>query len=316
MPGPMRITSSFQVLVLGALVVAFGCDEPVPGVDAGDPPLVDAGGGEDAGVFELATTPVIPAVTGTCPDFHAGDTVTMSPAGVAPRDVRVWVGENADTMDGPLVFYWHGAGGSPTEAMQVLGAERMAEIQAAGGMVVGMIHDPAAGDFPWYLTTGTEENDLLVADEVVACAVEQVGIDVTHIHSIGFSAGALHNSQMAIRRASYLASVVVYSGGLIARRRVPTDAPDARFAALLFHGGASDVVLTNFEDATETYRETLERAGHFAVVCDHGRGHTIPPEAGLSSAWRFLMDHPYASYPSPYASGLPEGFYDACVGPG
>lgn len=229
---------SERSLTLLLVVALLGCDDPARSDDAGL--ALDAGGGTDGGGetdgggFELATAPVLPAVTGTCPDFFSGDIVTMSPAGVAPRDVQVWITDAANDLDGPLVFYWHGNGSSTGEAEFGLGASRIDEITALGGMVVSMTHDPGAGTFDWYLTAGSEEHDLLVADEVVACAIEQVGVDVTHILSVGMSAGALHNAQMAIRRASYVASVALYSGGLINPRRIPTDAPNARFSALLF----------------------------------------------------------------------------------
>lgn len=299
-------------VVLGCLLLLLGCDgaAPAAGTDAATA-LPDAG--LDAGSFVLATEPILPTATGACPDLFAGDTVTVAPAGLAPREVRVWITDAARELDGPLVFYWHGAGGSPSEAPYALSAATIDAIGALGGLVVAPTHDPGAGDFPWHLTAGSAEDDLRVADEVVACAIEQVGLDVAHLHSVGFSAGALHNAQMGIRRASWVASFALFSGGVIARRRIPTDAPDARTAALLFHGGSSDVVLTRFDEATETYRGMLESAGHFAVVCDHGGGHVVPPADGVASVWRFFQDHPYGAHPSPYAAGLPDGFYAACA---
>lgn len=297
-----------------ALALSTGCDTAAQTPEDGGsepPPASDAG--TDAGTFELQTEPTLPTATGTCPDLFSGDTVTFAPAGIASRDVRVWITEAANDLDGPLVFYWHGAGGSPNEAPIALSAATIEAITAAGGIVVAATHDPAAGDFPWYLTAGSDENDLRVADEVVACAIAQVGIDTAHIHSVGFSAGALHNAQMGIRRASYLASYACYSGGVLARRRIPTDAPDARPAALLFHGGPSDVVITQFEEATATYRAMLDAMGYVSVVCHHGMGHTVPPAPGVASVWTFFEDHPYGTYPSPYEAGLPSGFYDACA---
>ncbi len=296
-----------------SLALCVGCDGAAAPIEDGGAPPEASDAGTDAGVFELATEPVLPTATGACPDFFAGDTITVAPAGVAPRDARVWITDAARDLDGPLVFYWHGAGGSPSEAPYALSTATVEAITALGGLVVAATHDPNAGDFPWYLTAGSEENDLLVADEILACAIAEVGVDPTHVHSVGFSAGALHNAQMGIRRASWLASYAVYSGGVIARRRIPTDAPNARPAALLFHGGPSDVVLTRFDEATATYRGMLDAMGWFSVVCDHGGGHTVPPAAGVASAWTFFSDHPYGSYPSPYEAGLPSGFYDACA---
>ena len=137
--------------------------------------------------------------------------ITVRPGGVA-RQARVWMSEAARTLDGPLVFYWYGTGGSPAQAEQALGAATIAAITAAGGLLVAPVHDPAAGTWPWFLVSGMLENDLRVADEVLGCAVQKVGVDLRRVHALGFSAGAIHTVQMSYRRSGYLASVVTFSG--------------------------------------------------------------------------------------------------------
>lgn len=257
---------------------------------------------------DLPVPSALPTPTGTCPEFAAGD-VTFSPAGTDPRSVRIWMSDAAYTMDGPLVFYWHGTGSNPGEALFGLNSGFVDEVVAQGGIVVAPSADPAAGQFPWFLTAGTQEFDLLVADEVLACAVENVGIDTRRIHSIGMSAGGLHTAQFSYRRSSYLASVVLYSGGFFGA--APTDQdPGNPLSAMIFHGGPSDVVVISFQDASESYLAQLQNDGRFGFICDHGNGHTIPPEQG--SVWRFFADHPYGTSPSPYESGLPEGFPGYC----
>lgn len=298
MPRWLFVTLAFSLL---------GCDSSSPGADAS---AARDAGGTDAGAL-IATEPTLPSVTGTCPDMSAPGTVTVSPAGTAPRPVMLWVSEAAASLDGPLVFYWHGAGSRPEEARVGLGDAMIDRILALGGMVVAPTSDPGSGDFPWYLTTGSAEDDLLVADEVVACAIETVGIDTMRIHSAGMSAGGLHTSQMGFRRASYIASIVAYSGGLLAGRP-RTDDATSRFAALLFHGGPDDIVIVSFQPATEDLFAELDGRGHFAAICDHGMGHRIPTDAH-DSVWQFLQDHPFGAVPSPYAGGLPAGFYPACA---
>lgn len=276
----------------------------VPTPDAGP---VDAG--------PLRMEPTLPAATGTCPAMDTTGTVTVTPAGLPARPAQIWVGPEAASVDGPVVFFWHGAGGSPSEAPYALG-DALAEITAAGGIVIAPAHDPAAGTFPWFLTAGgAREDDLEVADELVACAEASIGIDERRVHAVGFSAGALHTTQMSFRRASYVASVVVYSGGLIGLRPPPrTDAPDGRFAAMILFGGESDQVVVNFANASRNYLQYLDtNPGYFGFLCDHGLGHTVPA-AARPSAWRFLQDHPYGMHPHAYEeTGLPEGFYAPCT---
>jgi hypothetical protein len=53
-------------------------------------------------------------------------------------------------------------------------------------------------------------------------------------------------------------------------------------------------------------------AGHFAPLCNHGSGHTVPLDA-VPSVISFLFDHPYGAVPSPYQNGFPPGFPEYCV---
>ena len=249
----------------------------------------------------------LPSVAGACPGFAPGSNL-FSPPGMAPREALVWAAEGAG--DGPLVFFWHGAGGSPDEAPYVLGSEVIAAIEAAGGLVVAPYHDPNAGELPWYLALGGQfDQDLRLADEVLACAREVRGVDLHHVHSVGFSAGAMHNEQFAARRSGYLASIVAYSGAQIGVP--PVQDPRNHYPAMLFAGGDSDVVGLDFAASTRSYRQWLTDEGHFSVLCDHGHGHTVPTD-GRASAWQFLADHPFGASPEPYAAALPADFPAYC----
>ena len=251
----------------------------------------------------------LPAATGTCPEMTAG-MITVQPQGLAPRQARLWITDAARTLDGPLVFYWYGTNGAPAQAMDGLGMEAIDAITALGGLVVAPVHDPAAGIFPWFLVTTTNDTDLKVADEILACAIQKVGVDIRRIHSVGFSAGALHTTQMAYRRSGYLASVVTYSGGQVAP--IPDQDPTSALNAMIFHGGASDMVVIGFQAASEQFKMSLTTAGRFAFICNHGMGHRIPT-AAVGSVWQFLQDHPFGTRPSPYAGGLPAGFPSYCA---
>jgi poly(3-hydroxybutyrate) depolymerase len=215
----------------------------------------------------------------------------------------------AATMDGPLVFYWYGTNGTPAQAEQALGRDAIAAIVAQGGLVVAPVHDPAAGVWPWFLVSGTQDLDLQVADELLACAVETVGVDQRRIHSVGFSAGAIQTVQMSYRRSGYIASVVTYSGAK--GPGIPDQDPDNKFAAMIFHGGANDRVVVSFQDGSMQYKADLTAAGRFSLICNHGLGHRIPP-AAPTSAWPFLRDHPMGATPSPYAQTLPPAVPGYC----
>ena len=256
---------------------------------------------------------MLPTPTGECPELVDGD-VTFSPAGIEPRAVRIWMSEEAQTQDGPLVIYWHGTGSQPLEAQYGLGTQYIEQVLAQGGIVAAPAHDPAAGQFPWFLVLGSEEDDILLADEIVGCAIERVGIDVRRIHTIGMSAGGLQTSQYSIRRSGYIASSVPYSGGLIGGPP-PDQDPSNPLASMIFHGGPDDIVVISFQQASENYLSTLQAAGRFGFICDHGMGHTIPQGNAQAAVWQFFYDHPYGTSPSPYEAGLPDGFPDYCALP-
>ncbi|MEJ7732661.1 MAG: hypothetical protein WKG00_26105 [Polyangiaceae bacterium] len=335
------------LLVSSLLVAASGCGDDDPagtgargaGASASGPGSGAAGAGAGAGAGGGAagggaasggaasgsggapsTMPdpaFIPSATGRCPNFvsdGAGPTtMSFAPDGKA-RDVEIWISDAATAMDGPLVFYWHGTGSSPVvEPPYGLGSANVQAILAEGGIIAAAHHDPAAGQFPWFLTGGNGvEDDLRVADEVLACAIDKVGVDLRRIHSIGMSAGGLNTTQMSWRRSGYLASVVTYSGGELFKPTVQD--PDNHFAAMIFHGGPEDEVFIKFQPISEKYQQTLTADGHFAFVCDHGMKHTIPT-AAVDSVHQFFVDHPFGTSPDPYQGGLPPGFPAYCTLP-
>jgi predicted esterase len=217
----------------------------------------------------------------------------------------LWVDPGAAAAaDGPIVFYWYGTYGQPSQAVSGLGTAGIQRIKDAGGVVVAPTHINA-GTFPWIQGTG---EDLILMDEVIGCAQQQIGIDARHIHSLGFSAGALYTAQVSFNRSSYIASVVTYSGGGGGNFQDPNNL----FAAMIFHGGPGDMVVINFQDQSNTYYNQLTGAGHFATICNHGNNHSIPADA-LANVVQFFFDHPYGTNPSPYAGGLPPGFPSYCT---
>lgn len=253
----------------------------------------------------------LPSPKGACPELVKGK-ITVSPGG-KPRDVQLWISDAAKSLDGPLVFYWHGTGSSPVfEPPYGLGNSQIAEIEAQGGIVAAPYHDPAAGTFPWFLIDGSgPDDDLVVADEILACAIQKVGIDVRRIHSVGMSAGGLQTAQLSWRRSGYVASSVVYSGGQYLQP--PNQDPSNKFPSMIFWGGKTDCYGQYCFDApTNAYKKALTDAGHFAFICDHGGGHTIP-QKDVGATWKFLSAHPYGTNPSPYAAGLPTGFPSGCA---
>lgn len=278
--------------------------------DGGGPDAVDAGAPSDAA--GNGATPTLPSPTGPCPTFANG-TITFAPAGIPQRSAQVFMSDAAKSKHGPLVFYWYATGSSTSEAQYSLGAT-LATIEAAGGIVVAPQADPSAGQFEWFIVNDSPKlDDFVVADEIVGCAAKSTGIDTSHIHAMGMSAGALQTTAMSFMRSSYVASVATYSGGMPSGFSPMNQNPANLFAALVFDGGSTDDVYgVDFQAASQTYYSTLKAAGHFAAICNHGRGHSIPLDAA-PSVFTFFQANGYGVTPSPYVHGLPAGFPAYCM---
>jgi poly(3-hydroxybutyrate) depolymerase len=232
------------------------------------------------------------------------------------QSVTVWAGTPSPSSRGPVVIYWHGTGGVPQEAVAGLGQAAIDEITAEGGIVAAQAQTTGVG-------TNTGNNvwftgDFAVADEIVACAIEQLHIDTRRIYASGFSAGGLQTVWMAYERSGYVAAVVPYSGGLtglagivftpIQKPQEPSNVP----AAMAVHGRVgADVVILDFAVQSLAYLDDVKAKGGFGIECDHGGGHIIPGDVP-AYAWQFLKAHPFKTKPSPYAADLPGSFPSYC----
>jgi predicted esterase len=256
--------------------------------DASHPTPADAG---------LPSKVPIPKPVGACPTFQNG-TVTFNPA-AGPRTVQLFLDPTTLSKHGPLVLYWYATYGSPAQATQALGSS-LQTIESLGGIVAAPV-DNGTGQFPWI---DNEPAHMLLADEIVGCAAA-IGVDTTHIHALGFSAGALMTTALSFGRSAYLASVATYSGGLVSGAAPAYEDATNKFAALILTGGTTDNVFnTDFQKASLAYQSQLKTDGHSALYCDHGGGHTIPA-AYTAAVGRFFLDHPFGTNPSPYVGALP-----------
>jgi poly(3-hydroxybutyrate) depolymerase len=232
----------------------------------------------------------------------------------------LWVGSKASSATGPIVIYWHATGTNSSEAQTALGGG-ISTITGLGGIVASADSTTSTGtntgDGVWY--TG----DINWADFIIACAIKQLNIDTTHIHAAGYSAGALQTGYMWYARSGYLASVIVYSGGVgfPPAMQDPSNAPSLIGAHGAFgDGGCTSIVATNCDalaSSTTAFESAAESAGAPMVIdCNDEQDHVYYQRlTNLAPvAWQFFKDHPFGQgKPDPYAGGLPSGFPSYCV---
>jgi len=211
---------------------------------------------------------------------------------------------------GPLIIYWHATLSSPIEVLSGFGQQNISAVTAAGGVVAAPATTACTGctttdDGYWFV------EDDVVLDEIVACAVQQAKIDVTHIHTLGWSAGGLHTTHVAQARSNYIASFISYSGGLYLLPSVDQN-PANHVAGILTYGDpGSDVVILDFNAQSQTWYKTFQPKGWYSMMCHHPGGHEVDPQIAPLSL-RFFKDHPFEVSPEPYAQMVPSGYPSYC----
>ena len=252
-------------------------------------------------------TPKLPEIMGECPTFMDGGSIMVA----GHRRIQIVAG--AAGKGGPLLFAWHGTGGSASGALRQIPQGVQREIVEAGGIIAAFNGSDSSGTEGDCSGTGAHNiADFKAADQIAACAVKNHGIDARQIYATGCSAGGLQSGCMAYERSSYLAAAAPNSGGIVGRRMWQDMSAPAIFT---MHGSQSgDVVIVAFADTSRTLDMSAKDHGSFVVNCNHNGGHCAASTDLHTAAWEFMKAHPFGTKAanSPWASGIPSGVPDYC----
>lgn len=315
-----------HILVLS---IVAACDSPASVADfrVGCPGDTTSGGPIEPPPPPPPAPAGVPEPTAACPELVDG-VVELCPAALLGCREVVVVNAGAATGTGPLAMHWHGTYETPEGllAWDTAAQAIVAMVQTEGGLAVLPRADPAAvarpnNPFPWWVVCGPESpsqctrpDDFILADEVVACAVQQQLVDPERLTTSGMSAGAIMASHL-VDRAGYLAGAVSWSGGLPVAYQPTTPAGNA--AVLAIHGGAADVfcgagqptgTCYSFVEPSEALALDVQNAGDFAFVCDHQAGH-VAAMGGQGAAFLAASStagHAWAGYPFGYPGTGPD----------
>lgn len=287
-------------------------------------PREDPRSSDDAGVEPKTSEPVthptetpvlrpinLPSAQTPCPTIGGHGTYRFGNPNGRNLMVEVYAPQTRNTMGpgGPLILYWHAIGTNSTEVVSGFGQDAIDAVVAQGGVVAAFnaklcLSCGVGDDVQWYA------EDDAVADHVVACALEQANIDTRHIHSLGFSAGALYSIRLALVRSNYIASVVSYSGGAYGDDKALD--PDNKVASIVSYGRQGlDTIVLDFTDASLQWYDESRARGAYSMLCPHDGGHIIPTDL-VPQIYQFFMDHPYEVAPEPYRNAIPSGFPEYC----
>lgn len=279
---------------------------------SGDSNTTDTGDADGTNAVTDATPDVAPDVPlgpmapapkaysgGQCPTFTDG-TNTIN-AGGRDRTVRVFLPPNPEGAG--FITLWHGAGDSASNFSRAFDAQGVADEYN----VIVFVPTSTGLAFEWPILAGEDTDiDAVLFDDLLACADAQFDINNNRAYTTGFSAGGLWSTWLLMNRAEYLAAVITFSGGTDASV-VLYETPAEPIPVLAIHGGASDTfAIINFGEMTEAMVESLTEDGHPIILCDHGRGHTIPfSPYDWAFPWLFAQSWGEPDMPAPLPSSWP-----------
>jgi len=287
-------------------------------------------------------TPAIPPLPAAgCPMLVSGPNTIQTAHGA--RQFLLVVPElSAPAEKLPVLFMWHWLGGSANKFLDKGDVQSAANDQhfiailpvSKGATILGTSFDTR---WPFDITQSssrmTEEFEFF--DNMLGCVQAQFETNRHCVSSIGVSAGALLNGQLAQARSNMLASFVSLSGGTSGQWIKGWDNAPRRLPAVVLWGGDGAPAMDGNKDilgcfgigmdfsvASRSLEQGLEEDGHFFVECRHNCGHVEPPltppdgQSKYAGMWEFALDHPFwlAAGQSPYLTdGLPSGLPAWCA---
>ena len=255
---------------------------------------------DDVAVFDGA--PIAELSDGECPDLSTSGTKTFSSSG---RDRSVIVQLPSDLEPGmPALFVWHGLGDSAANMDRALQLSRFADDH---GIITLTPQSMDPNQNTWNFAGGGGD-DLVLYDDLRAFLKQDLDIDLSRVSATGFSFGALWTTFLTMARADTLSTTFTMSGGTNSLM-LPYRTPATELPVLVMWGGSIDTygsgfATVRFQDTSREFSSNLQGDGHFVVECDHGGGHTVPPQVlDMMGAW--LPSHRYGE-PSPFEDGIDE----------
>jgi polyhydroxybutyrate depolymerase len=288
----------FAVVVLLALFAACS-DDPTPA------PWATSGGDGGSGGGDSGP-----------PNPTPGCGKASAPAGYRPNQDAAAAGRMRTyqlfvptTHDGkrtfPLVFVFHGNGGTGTDMRSILPLEGAAD---GGGIFVY----PEGGG-GWDLDSKAPNNaDIAFFDAMVTKLSDEYCVDKKRIFATGYSNGGYFSNQLGCRRGSVLRGVVSHAGGGPYGMNDEYDGngdlvcPESSVAALIVHGAAdTGVALSEGQSSRDHWRRVngcssssmpatpspcIAYAGcsKSVLYCEIGGLDHVVWQSGASATWSFV----------------------------
>ncbi len=269
-------------------------------------------------------------------------------AGGRQRQFHLTLPKTAGDAPVAVLFAWHGFGGSMMDWDGAFPADARAGFPLAVVMPDDVGLQPLGNSNPygldWDIFESKPADDNLegaLFEAVMGCLKAKVKVDVSHVHSVGFSAGAIATAMLHSRYPKLVHTVVTVSGAWFNDKATVKGvednvqaSPAAGYlsgialewsalaateggAVLQTHGGAQDTYgvlgyeVIDFE-ASAGLASTYLRASNRGVVdCPHTSGHTMPNTISADGVLDFLQQNPLPKATAPTV--LPPSLAAACT---
>lgn len=314
----------------------LGLDLGGVGGDAGGSDL--GTGGEDTG----GGTTTAPVLGFDCPDgqtVSAGLNSGFTAGGIARDFYAEMPASIGDTPLG-VIFSWHGVGDNIDNFRHFFTGAPSSDPSFPFIVITPQdrqllpISTPAG--MAWEIMTsepGDANGEVALFKGVLGCLDSQYTLDTRHIHTFGFSGGAIMANMLHARFPDLIPSVVAFSGAWFNNQQtvdsintmgLAVDVGWNDFAAgsegtvWLTHGGSADnytvgVEIINFDTAAGFDVPFLVTNHRTVIDCTHTLGHRNDPAITTAMIVDFFKNHPFGATSPYWADGLPSGFPGTCT---
>ena len=242
-----------------------------------------------------------------CPTLAAGINTGFASGDDARSFEVVLPADYSEDALWPLIFVFHGWGGSSGGMLDDTGLRAYADSLAA--ILVVPQAGELGGQVAWDVVNGEDNNvDLAFFDDMSTCLPLSLSVDPQHIAVTGMSSGGLFTGLVEGFRGADLSAAAPMSGGDLVSWPEDVHPPPT----LVTWGGEEDSAFDqDFNAYSLDLIAKLEEQGALVATCDHGLGHELEADFW---PWimEFLLDHPQGLTEEPYADALPGDFPEYC----
>ena len=154
----------------------------------------------------------------------------------------------------PLIFAWHGHGGSMEGAAEQMHFQTVwpeAIVVYAQGLTTKSVHDKDGQGAGWQKETDPKNRDLKLFDAMLATMRAEYSIDDSRIYTAGFSNGTGFSYLLWVERGRILAAIGAVSGVLLDPERHKPTPPRALISIAGSAGIAPDAVQATVDRARQ-----------------------------------------------------------------